>query len=300
MNAKLDRTEDFKAFVVVMIALVITILLAKYGCGDELEAAGYWPTIYVEVDECVMDEAEFQVRVILQDATNVAGFQMELSFNRDVIRAQNVHEGVFLSQAGATYWIEPDMDNSDGVIRDIVCVRTGYGGVSGGGLLFTAVFRARRVGVSPLTLTLVKLSDHNSDTVYVTAHSGTVRVVEFPAWDVNQDGVTDLFDLIYVGQKYGQTVIGDSIPNPDVDRNGIVDIYDLVKIAQHFGENYNGMAPARTDRALTVKERAALLEIRELVSSGPEHADTLNLVNRLLATGSKVKTTTWGRKRNEG
>lgn len=296
MSGRLDRTEDFKAFLVVMIALVILILIAKYGCADEVDA-GYWPTIYVEVDECVMDEAEFQVRVILQDASNIAGFWIELSYNRDIIRAQEVHEGVYLAQAGSTFWVEPEIDSSDGVIRNIVCLRTGYGGVSGSGLLFTAIFRARRVGASPLTLSLVELSDHNSKSVYVTVQSATVRVVEFPAWDVNQDGVTDLFDLIYVGQKYGQTVIGDSIPNPDVDRNGIVDLYDLLKIAQHFGEDYNGMAPALSKRPLTVKERSSLLEIRELVSSGTEHADTLELVNRLLATSSKVKPITWGKLR---
>lgn len=292
------RSGDFKAFLVVVVALVIIILIAKYGCADEVDAL-YWPTIYVEVDELVVDEAEFQVRVILQDANDIAGFQIQMSYERDVIRAQEVHEGVYLSQAGGTYWVEPDIDNGDGVIRDIVCVRAGGGGVSGSGLLFTAIFRARRIGVSPITLD-VQLSDQDSRSVYATVENGTVRVVEYPNWDVNQDGVVDLYDLVLVGQWFNRTVTSDSIPNPDVDRNGYVNVNDLVKVAQHFGESYTSLAPARRDRPLGIAERAALLEIRELLSSGPEHAETLELVNGLLETSSKVKITNWGRKRNEG
>jgi hypothetical protein len=293
----MKENKDYIAFVVGMVVLLFIVLASYKACGDEVDAM-YWPTIYVEVDELVVDEAEFQVRVILQDANDIAGFQIQMSYDRDVIRAHEVHEGVYLSQAGGTYWVEPDIDNGDGVIRDIVCVRAGGGGVSGGGLLFTAIFRARRIGVSPITLS-VKLSDQDSRSVYATVENGTVRVVEYPEWDVNQDGVIDLYDLVLVGQWFNRTVTSDAIPNPDVDRNGYVNINDLVKVAQHFGEIYNSQAPARTEPLVGIEERAALLEIRELLNSGPEHADTLKLVNGLLARSLEVKLTTWGRRRYE-
>ena len=65
-----------------------------------------------------------------------------------------------------------------------------------------------------------------------------LKVVKQTPWDVNQDGTTDIFDLIAVAKNFGQD-------NPDTDLNddGTVDIFDLVLVARHIGESTNPAAP---------------------------------------------------------
>ena len=65
-----------------------------------------------------------------------------------------------------------------------------------------------------------------------------LKVVNRTPWDVNQDGTTDIFDLIYVAKRFGQD-------NRDADLNGdgTVDIFDLVLVAKHLGDSSNSAAP---------------------------------------------------------
>ena len=55
---------------------------------------------------------------------------------------------------------------------------------------------------------------------------------------MNQDGTTDIFDLIYVAKRFGQD-------NRDADLNGdgTVDIFDLVLVAKNLGDSTNPAAP---------------------------------------------------------
>ena len=65
-----------------------------------------------------------------------------------------------------------------------------------------------------------------------------LKVVKQSPWDANQDGVTDIFDLIAVAKNFGKD-------NRDTDLNGdgTVDIFDLVLVAKHLGESTNSAAP---------------------------------------------------------
>ncbi len=48
--------------------------------------------------------------------------------------------------------------------------------------------------------------------------------------DVNDDGVVNIIDLVLVAVRYGETIEGDTFPNPDVNRNGIVDLNDIILV----------------------------------------------------------------------
>ena len=50
-------------------------------------------------------------------------------------------------------------------------------------------------------------------------------------WDVNQDSIVNVLDLVLVGQNFGT-----ANPVADVNGDGTVNILDLVLVAQHFGE----------------------------------------------------------------
>jgi hypothetical protein len=56
-------------------------------------------------------------------------------------------------------------------------------------------------------------------------------------WDVNNDGVVDILDLVLVSGSFGEEITTPAAENPDVNGDGIVDILDLVLVASHFGED---------------------------------------------------------------
>ena len=90
------------------------------------------------------------------------------------------------------------------------------------------------------------------------------RVLDTP-WDVNQDNVVDIFDLVLVGMNFmksGAAVTG------DVNLDSTVDLFDLVMVAKHFGETY-GVVTAAAPTLLAGQTRA-------MVSMSAEHSTSHN------------------------
>ncbi len=67
----------------------------------------------------------------------------------------------------------------------------------------------------------------------------------YPKWDINRDGKTDILDFVLIGQYFGEKITPEYVPNPDINRDGIVDILDLVIVGQHFGEVSTPQAPIK-------------------------------------------------------
>lgn len=59
--------------------------------------------------------------------------------------------------------------------------------------------------------------------------------IVFPRYDVNEDGVVDVNDLILVGQ-YLNKLVPLNYPRTDVNMDGQVNILDISIVAQHFGK----------------------------------------------------------------
>jgi outer membrane protein assembly factor BamB len=56
-----------------------------------------------------------------------------------------------------------------------------------------------------------------------------------PAWDVNRDGQVNVFDMVLVGNHFGETGTPGWIPE-DVNSDGVIDVFDIIVIGNHFGE----------------------------------------------------------------
>ena len=67
-------------------------------------------------------------------------------------------------------------------------------------------------------------------------------VVTYPAWDVNEDGKTEIADLLLVVVAMGQTPPAN--PRTDVNGDGTVDLQDVTLVAQHLGKTTEPAAPA--------------------------------------------------------
>jgi outer membrane protein assembly factor BamB len=74
--------------------------------------------------------------------------------------------------------------------------------------------------------------------VVYTVDDGKVWAFEapaYPAWDVNQDGQINVFDMILVGNHFGETGTPGWIPE-DVNSDGSINVFDMIIIGNHFGE----------------------------------------------------------------
>ena len=72
------------------------------------------------------------------------------------------------------------------------------------------------------------------DAEYKVNPIGKKITVQLPNWDVNKDGMTDILDLILVGQDFGKAKSTNA--RTDVNGDGKRNIKDLVLVAQHLGE----------------------------------------------------------------
>ncbi len=62
-----------------------------------------------------------------------------------------------------------------------------------------------------------------------------VRVPQTLPWDINNDGVVDIQDLILVSNSFGMETPEHT--KADINKDGNVDIIDLLYVASHFGES---------------------------------------------------------------
>ena len=72
------------------------------------------------------------------------------------------------------------------------------------------------------------------DAEYTVNHPDKKVSIEVPAYDVNKDGITNILDLILVGQALGKAKPANA--RTDVNGDGAVNISDLVLVAGHLGE----------------------------------------------------------------
>ncbi len=68
-----------------------------------------------------------------------------------------------------------------------------------------------------------------------------IPVPQMLPWDINNDGIVDIRDLILVSSNFG--VETPAHPKADVNKDGKVNIFDLLLVALHFGESSTPAAP---------------------------------------------------------
>ena len=78
----------------------------------------------------------------------------------------------------------------------------------------------------------------------MTAESTTTTTIEMPPppppppWDVNDDGIVNIQDLVLVASEFGQS--GEALKG-DINGDGTVNVLDLVLVSAHFGEDMNAV-----------------------------------------------------------
>ncbi len=150
----------------------------------------------------------------------------------------------------------------------------------------TEIRRSNLDGSQQHTILRSSLSDIALYFLEGTPSSTTTSVENtYPAWDVNEDGQTDVTDFALVAAALGQAPPGN--PRLDVNGDGTVDLQDLALIAQHLGESTAPAAPAQVvlPASLTPQTvQRALNLLRAQDNGSPAFQRGIALLEQLLAS----------------
>ena len=188
----------------------------------------------------------FILRLNAADMTDLAGWQGDIVFDPAVLKANNITEGSFLKQKnGRTFFRKGTIHNKQGKIAGISAARTSQGGASGDGTLLSVRFTAHADGQTRILFRNFRAGSNTGKSIPATPIEMTVIVggqeTTTPAWDVNEDGITNAVDVALVNVALGQT--NPANPRVDVNGDGIVDGKDLAIVAAHLGERNAPAAP---------------------------------------------------------
>ena len=180
----------------------------------------------------------FTIDIVVSPEVAVAGSQFDLSFDPSLIAADDVEEGDFLNQNGAsTYFSSGTIDNEAGNIVGVAGAITTPGQtVSTEGIFATISFTAKEIEeevTSPLDLLNVIVGDIDGNAVLVSVHDGNVTITPYEDWDVTCDDQVNVLDMIRVGQHWGETGEPHWI-REDVNRDGNINVLDMILIGQHW------------------------------------------------------------------
>ena len=197
-----------------------------------------WAKLSFPVISPVYVGVPFTLDLMVENVTDLSGWQADIAFNLAVLSAVSVTEGDFLSKdGGSTFFQEGSINNTTGEITGLVAARTASGGVSGTGVLLSIIFEAQATGEDFLRFRNVKLGQSNRNVMPYTIVINPIIVES--SLDVNGDDQIDLLDLTLVAQNLGQ-----ANSQADINNDGTVDILDLITVAQNLGTSTTGLAPS--------------------------------------------------------
>ena len=184
---------------------------------------------------------EFAVDVFVESVIDLQGFGFDLRWtNPNVLTFVTVTKfrNVF-GEAGIGHQPTEPPDQINGIYKDISAAKTGASGVTGSGIMLGASFRAKAAGLSRIQLQNLILVDSNQKQIDCEIHEFKVMVEELVRpWDVNIDGVVNIFDLSTVVRYLGQPIPTDLDIYPDVNGDSVIDFNDVMLVSSHFGESY--------------------------------------------------------------
>ena len=180
----------------------------------------------------------FTLDLMVENVTDLAGWQADIAFNPAILQVVEVKEGDFLStDGGSTFFQEGSINNTTGEIIGLTGARIGDDGVSGSGVLLSITFEAQATGKDSLRFRNVKLGQSNREVMPYTVVINPIIVQS--SLDINDDDKIDVLDLILVAQNLGETN-----SQADINNDGTVDILDLIAVAQNLGTSTTSLAPS--------------------------------------------------------
>lgn len=155
---------------------------APQGWGERGAAAQQGPTVRIEpVQSTVTLGQSFTVSVMIDQASNLGGFQFDLRYVTTVVTVANVTLGSFLGSTGRSVFpLPPTIDNQNGKVTFGAFSFGAQAGPDGTGVLAIINLTAQGEGESPLDLQKVQVLDAFGNPQAVTVEDGSVVVGAAP------------------------------------------------------------------------------------------------------------------------
>ena len=197
-------------FAVASIAfLLLFAVVASIACADKT-AFIVSPSV-----PSVPTGQSFTINILIEPGRPIAGAQLNLKFNSSLIVVDSVKEGNLFKQNGSnTLFNGGNIDNTAGVVShvwgNILNTSGAPKNVSTPGIFAIINVTSYRAGVSNLSLIEIypigiMTADSSGNPVPANITNATVEVIKYPRYDVNQDGIVDIVDLIIISQHFGES-----------------------------------------------------------------------------------------------
>jgi hypothetical protein len=218
-----------KKYLSIGIALLVIISVCVYVSVVSAE-----PTISIVQDKDVTtvgQQVVMSIKCNPNPSEPMKAFEFKLKFNPDYYRADLVTEGDIF-RGYQTFFSSGIIDNVNGTIINIYDLILGQGNVTESGFLANITFTCLQLKTSPLTLYDVGITNE-SDYINITVQNGQIKASH--NWDINKDGLCNIFDVMSISNHYGEKGTLNWIPE-DLFSDGIINILDLLVVSFHYGE----------------------------------------------------------------
>ena len=173
---KLSSLLLITALLLTLLALVPLERITPLAPVEAQKATLQDPTVRVEPVESVVDVGEtFTIRVMIDEASELGGFEFALLFVTDTVTVDEVTLGDFLGSTGRTViTVGPTINNEAGVTRFGAVTIGSAAGPDGTGELAVISLTTQGLGTSPLDLEDVMVLNTSAEHATPIVEDGTV------------------------------------------------------------------------------------------------------------------------------
>lgn len=107
---------------------------------------------------------EFKLDIEISDAKEIAGVELDITYDSSIFDYIKTEEGSFFSQESNTLFLDTIDTSKEGLIKDIIIVRLN-GGTSGGGVIASIYFDAINSGSSDINFGEVLIGNSKGEPV---------------------------------------------------------------------------------------------------------------------------------------
>jgi hypothetical protein len=121
--------------------------------------------------------AEVRIPIQIEGVEDLGAFTFVLEYDADVLDASDIERGSFLASSGREVLCDQPIFQSEGVRLTCVTLRSEPArGADGTGELAVVIFTTKEKGESPLTLSLVQLTNPSGVQIPSSSVDGSVRI----------------------------------------------------------------------------------------------------------------------------
>lgn len=175
----------------------------------------------------------FTINITVNPNEPIAGIQVNLSFDPNLLMCNYARVGN-LFQGNTSYFINGTIDNINGRISGLAATALNGNPYLGGTFSIINFTTRNNSGTSILNLTDVEVGTAEGISLSLKIQNGSVTVV-WAQGDINNDGYTNILDLILISQHWGE-IGSPGWQSFDINCDGIINIFDAILIGQNWTE----------------------------------------------------------------